>query len=367
MADGHGAEIVLKGVTKSYGGMVALHPTDLVVAPGEFFSLIGPSGSGKSTLLGAIAGFLPPSDGGIEIDNQDVVSIPPYRRNIGMVFQNYALFPHMSVFENVAFPLRLRKLPSSEIKQRVARMLETVRLADYGKRTPAQLSGGQQQRVALARAAVYDPRLLLMDEPLGALDKNLREEMQYEIRQFHAALGVTIIYVTHDQDEAATMSNRIAIMKDGRIAQVGRPRELYEKPRNAFVAGFLGEANLFDVTNVKPNGGGTFAVTTREGLQLTSAVADASKDGALVVCLRPEALGVQPGSESGHSADGARIAGEIQDVVFTAGTVRYRVTTPGGAQLTVKLPSQRQVPDLEVGQPVTLTCTTSDTLLIPKE
>ena len=363
----HGAEIVLKGVMKSYGGMVALHPTDIVVAPGEFFSLIGPSGSGKSTLLGAIAGFLPPSEGSIEIDGQDVVSIPPYHRNIGMVFQNYALFPHMSVFENIAFPLRLRKLSAAEIKQRATRMLETVRLADYGKRMPAQLSGGQQQRVALARAAVYDPRLLLMDEPLGALDKNLREEMQYEIRQFHAALGVTIIYVTHDQDEAATMSNRIAIMKDGRIAQIGRPRELYEKPRNAFVAGFLGEANLFDVSNVKPNGGGTCAVTTREGLELTSAPAGNATAGPLVVCLRPEALSVRPGADSGHNAEGSRIAGQIQDVVFTAGTVRYRVTTPGGALITVKLPSQRQVPDLQVGQPVTLACTTNDTLLIPKE
>jgi putative spermidine/putrescine transport system ATP-binding protein len=347
--------------------MVALAPTDLVIEPGEFFSLIGPSGSGKSTLLGAIAGFLPPTAGRIDIDGEDVVGVPPYKRNIGMVFQNYALFPHMSVFENVAFPLRLRKLGEGEIQQRVKRMLATVRLAELGSRTPAQLSGGQQQRVALARAAVYDPRVLLMDEPLGALDKNLREEMQYEIKQFHAVLGTTIVYVTHDQDEAATMSNRIAIMRDGRIAQVGRPRELYDKPRNAFVAGFLGEANLFDVGEVKPNGGGSLAIRTKDGLVLSTRHLGVADEGALVACIRPESLSLRTRDEAGHTSSETRIAGRIEDVVFTAGTVRYRVAANSGARLTIKLPAQRQHPQFDVGQPVMVRCAADDVLLIPKE
>lgn len=238
----HGARLSLRKVAKRYDEIVALHPTSLEVEPGEFFSLIGPSGSGKSTLLGSIAGFIPPSSGRIELDGEDVVSVPPYRRNVGMVFQNYALFPHMTIFENIAFPLRLRKLPSSEIRERVSRLLRMVRLPNFGSRVPSQLSGGQQQRVALARAAVYDPRLLLMDEPLGALDKNLREEMQYEIKEFHRQIAATILYVTHDQEEAATMSDRIAIMNHGDVVQYGKPRDLYEHPRNAFVASFLGDA-----------------------------------------------------------------------------------------------------------------------------
>ena len=363
----HGARVRLAGLAKSYGAHVALRPTNLVVEPGEFFSLIGPSGSGKSTLLGALAGFLPPTAGRIEIDGSDVVSVPPYRRNIGMVFQNYALFPHMSVFENIAFPLRLKKMGAGEIKQRVERMLETVRLSGLGTRSPAQLSGGQQQRVALARSAVYDPRLLLMDEPLGALDKNLREEMQFEIKQFHASLGVTIIYVTHDQDEAATMSDRIAIMKDGNLIQVGRPRELYDRPCNSFAAGFLGEANLFDIWEAKPNGSGGLAVTTCEGLEFSTSPAECGMGRPHVVCIRPEALTAEPPGIGEQGAHRSRIAGVVRDVVFTAGTIRYRIASAAGAQLTVKLPSQRQSVLFSIGDAVTVTCAATDIVVIPKE
>jgi putative spermidine/putrescine transport system ATP-binding protein len=363
----HGASVVLKGLTKRYGNIVALAPTDLVVEPGEFFSLIGPSGSGKSTLLGSVAGFLPPTAGRIELDGKDVVSVPPYQRNLGMVFQSYSLFPHMSVFENVAFPLRLRKVGSGEITRRVERMLEIVRLPQLGSRRPEQLSGGQQQRIALARAAVYDPRLLLMDEPLGALDKNLREEMQYEIRQFHRTLGATILYVTHDQDEAATLSDRIAIMKDGRIAQVGGPRELYERPRNAFVAGFLGEANLFDVADVKKNGSDRLLITTRDGLQLASDTREESLDGSLVACIRPEALAIHEEGAQPQTHCKSYIPGRVQDVVYTAGTVRYHVTTDTGARCVVKLTSKRHLPQFDVGQAITLACSSADTLLIQKE
>jgi putative spermidine/putrescine transport system ATP-binding protein len=364
MAD-RGTRVELQQLTKSYGRQVALAPTNLTIEPGEFFSLIGPSGSGKSTLLGCVAGFIAPTAGRILVGGEDVVAMPPYKRNIGMVFQNYALFPHMSVFENIAFPLRLRRMPAVEIKSRVSRMLETIRLVDFGTRSPQQLSGGQQQRVALGRAAVYDPRLLLMDEPLGALDKNLREEMQYEIRQFHAALGTTIVYVTHDQDEAATMSDRIGIMKDGSIVQTGRPRALYDSPRNAFVAGFLGEANLLPVREIKPNGHGSFRVRAGDGLDLIAASAPPA-GSALTLCIRPEALAIEAEGASEPSPETV-IPARVDDVVFTAGTVRYRVSTADGARLVVRRPLQRQGREIEPGAAVRLVYAPSDIQIIDRE
>ena len=242
-----GAEIRFENVAKHYGAVHALHPFSLTIEAGEFFSIIGPSGSGKTTLLGVTAGYVPPSGGRILVNGENIVGVPPFRRGIGMVFQNYALFPHMSVAENVSFPLRMRRTDKAATAERVKRILAMVQLEQLAERRPSQLSGGQQQRVALARAAVYDPVLLLMDEPLSALDKNLRETMQDEIKQFQAALDSTVLYVTHDQSEAAAISHRIAIMNHGRLEQVGTPRELYEHPVNRFVASFLGEANLFEL------------------------------------------------------------------------------------------------------------------------
>ena len=356
-----GAELIIERLSKSYGPLVALRPTDLTIGAGEFFSLIGPSGSGKSTLLGCIAGFVTPSAGRIAIAGADVVAVPPYRRNIGMVFQNYALFPHLNVFENVAFPLRLRRMGSAEIQDRVRRMLETVRLAEYGDRSPAQLSGGQQQRVALARSAVYDPQLLLMDEPLGALDKNLREEMQYEIRRFHANMGATIVYVTHDQDEAATMSHRIGIMRDGALVQTGAPRELYENPASAFVAGFLGEANLYDVRDLRPGPNGSLKVITADGLELEADAGKAIPVGSLVACVRPEAVSLT-------SIDsGPAISGTVEDIIFTAGTMRCRVVTPGGAKVLMRRPLERHRQAMAIGDSVKLSYRPEDTLLIAKE
>ncbi|HZS81440.1 MAG TPA: ABC transporter ATP-binding protein [Stellaceae bacterium] len=355
-----GAALRLAALAKDYGGVTALAPTDLEVRPGEFFSLIGPSGSGKSTLLGMVAGFVPPSAGRILIDGADVVALPPYRRNIGMVFQNYALFPHMSVAENIAFPLRMRKMPRSRIEARVKEMLETVRLAGFAERSPAQLSGGQQQRVALARAAAYDPALLLMDEPLGALDKNLREEMQYEIKRFHSKIGATILYVTHDQDEAATMSDRIAILNGGRIVQVGRPRELYEAPNSPFVASFLGEANLFEVAAVSNAPPMRLRVVTREGLTL-AAHQHARIEAGVMICVRPEAI--QIGSSGGAAANS--VEGRVIDVVYTAGMLRYRIEVMGGRAVIVRRPLQRQVPIFEVGSPVYLSWDLADTILVP--
>jgi ABC-type Fe3+/spermidine/putrescine transport system ATPase subunit len=232
--------VILENLTKIFGNVVAVEEIFLEVKRGEFITLLGPSGSGKTTILMMIAGFQIPTSGKIFIEEEMVIYQPPYKRNIGMVFQSYALFPHMTVFDNIAFPLRMRKVKEKEISKSVMRVLDLVELSEYGTRYPKQLSGGQQQRVALARAYVYNPPVLLMDEPLGALDKKLREQMQLEIKHFHESLGVTVIYVTHDQGEALTMSDRVAVMNKGRIEQVGSPTDLYERPSNKFVADFVG-------------------------------------------------------------------------------------------------------------------------------
>ncbi len=361
----HGSGLVLDGVTKRYSSVTALRPISIEIKPGEFFSLIGPSGSGKSTLLGAIAGFIPPSAGRILIDGRDIVDIPPYRRNIGMVFQNYALFPHLTVFENVAFALRLRKLSKAEVTERTQRMLDVIRLSGMGERRISELSGGQQQRVALARAAVYDPRILLMDEPLGALDKNLREEMQYEIKAFHNKIAATIIYVTHDQEEAAAMSDRIAIMKDGEIVQHGRPRELYEHPRNIFVASFLGDANIFKIHDAKPDAR-HMKLDIGEGLSL-SAPGDVASAARHYVCVRPESIAVgAPGAFNGAAGQNV-LPGIIADVVYTAGTIRCRVKLADEAVVTARLPFQRNAAFFATGDQVDVRWALTDTLLIPEE
>jgi len=239
--------IALRGVRKSYGDVIALQAIDLDIAAGEFLTLLGPSGSGKTTLLMIIAGFIRPDAGSIRIAEREILLVPPHRRDIGLVFQNYALFPHMSVGENVAFPLRYRKMSRPEMQSRVQRALDLVRLGGFEDRRVHQLSGGQSQRVALARALVFEPAILLMDEPLSALDKKLRENMQGELKALHERLGTTTVYVTHDQREALTMSTRIAVMKSGAIVQVGRPLDVYERPDSHFVADFMGESQFLEV------------------------------------------------------------------------------------------------------------------------
>ncbi len=351
-----GARIEFAGVTGSYGAVVALRETDLVIEPGEFFALLGPSGSGKSTLLGAVTGFNAPSAGRVLINGADVTGMPPYRRNIGMVFQNYALFPFMTVAQNVAFPLQTRKLPRAEIRQRVDRALAMVRMRELSGRLPRQLSGGQQQRVALARASVYDPPVLLMDEPLGALDKNLREELQDEIRQFHRQVGATIIYVTHDQAEAAALADRVAILNHGRLEQIDTPQRLYEQPCNAFVAGFLGEANRFTVTGAAPEPGGV-RLRTQEGLTLHAARAAA---GDSVVCVRPERIAVA--EAAGPQANG--FAGTVVDEVFSTGSIRYKVAVQGQT-LLVRASSGRGRAAFAVGQSVHVGWDREDTLVLP--
>jgi putative spermidine/putrescine transport system ATP-binding protein len=247
MASSAALDITIRKLTKTYGAVRALDEVDLDIHAGEFLTLLGPSGSGKTTLLMALAGFLRPDRGSILFGSQEVIRLAPHKRNVGMVFQNYALFPHMDVARNIAYPLRLRKVPAAEIAHRVEAALEMVQLGGYGTRNIDQLSGGQRQRVALARAIVFEPRIILMDEPLSALDKQLRERMQIELRQLHEKLGATTIYVTHDQREALTMSDRIAVINGGRVVRLDTPRQIYERPGSRFVAEFIGESTFLEV------------------------------------------------------------------------------------------------------------------------
>ncbi len=275
--------IHIQGLTKRYGQLHALDSVDLEVRSGEFLTLLGPSGSGKTTLLMAIAGFNRPDAGSIRFGETEMILTPPHRRNVGMVFQSYALFPHMSVAGNIAFPLKLRGVGEKESAERVAAALATVQLSDLGERNIDQLSGGQRQRVALARAFVFRPRILLMDEPLSALDKKLREQMQIELKHLHEQLGVTTVYVTHDQREALTMSDRIAVINHGKLAQVDTPQAIYNQPANPFVADFIGESTMLPLT--RDSSGGLFF-----GDHIIAAASQTSPDGDCSLVIRPERL-----------------------------------------------------------------------------
>ena len=326
--------VEFRDVEKSYDGKtLAVSRLNLSVARGEFLTFLGPSGSGKTTTLNMLAGFERPTRGSITLDGQSVERMPPYERNIGMVFQNYALFPHMTVAENIAFPLLVRKMPKPEIEARVGRALDMVQLGKFGDRAPAQLSGGQQQRVALARALVFEPSLVLMDEPLGALDKKLREHMQIEIKQLHTMLGVTVVYVTHDQSEALTMSDRVAVFHDGQVAQIGRPDDLYNRPESAFVASFIGENNTLEGV-VDLVSGDTCRVALNGGGQVDALATYPARTGeACQVAVRPEQI---------------RLATADDAINTFAGTVEGRVYMGDHQRLFVKL-GNGQVVSLKVG------------------
>jgi mannopine transport system ATP-binding protein len=333
--------VAVRDLSKSYGPATAVSGVSINVRAGEFLSLLGPSGSGKTTLLMMIAGFEAPTAGAIHIDDRDITELAPNKRNIGMVFQRYALFPHMSVADNIAFPLRMRRTPKAELRRRVEAALALVRLENYGNRLPGQLSGGQQQRVAVARALVFEPPVMLMDEPLGALDKNLREQMQIEIKRIQRRVGVTVIYVTHDQEEALTMSDRIAILDEGRLAQVGTPIELYDQPGSPFVASFIGKMNFLDGEYLGTDGGdmmvrlpsdARFAVP-KEGYQNGRQLCPG--DG-LRVALRPERLKLKSRGEGGPFA----IPGTIEATIFVGSfhVFLVRVAGTGTELLHVQLP-----------------------------
>ena len=344
-------------VTKAYGRVQALDEVSLEVGEGEFVSLLGPSGSGKTTLLMVLAGFVRPDSGSIRFGDTEVVRLPPWKRNVGVVFQNYALFPHMDVFNNVAYPLRQRRTTQSEIADRVSAVLRLVQLDGYEQRRIAELSGGQKQRVALARAIVFEPRVLLMDEPLSALDKKLRERMQIEIRSLHERLGVTTIYVTHDQREAITLSDRIAVINDGNIVEIATPQLLYEKPKTKFVADFIGESAFLPVI---VDGGQ--AMLNGSTLRLTEP--PQAITGQQYLLIRPEKLFVISGEEQAQEFN--CIEGTVSGTVYQGETFLLTVTLGSGAEITVRHSTRRDMMALvrRPGEAITLGLHPEDTRLV---
>jgi putative spermidine/putrescine transport system ATP-binding protein len=330
------AAIEIAGVSKVYdGGVRAVDTIEIDISQGEFFSLLGPSGCGKTTTLRMIAGFETPDVGAIRVDGDDITHVPAHKRDMGMVFQNYALFPHRTVAENVAFGLRMRGMDKATIASKVKAALEMVELAGLEDRRPGQLSGGQQQRVALARAIVIEPRVLLCDEPLGALDKKLRQQMQFELKQLQKTLGLTLVFVTHDQEEALAMSDRIAVMNCGRVEQIGTPVEIYDRPLTRFVADFIGDTNLFRgeriTTDARP------ALAVGRGLVVTLP-ARAPGTGVLSVALRPEKIGLSPG-KAGAVATGSRARGMVESTNFLGGAVLYRIALDSGHRVLAQQPN----------------------------
>ncbi|MEK9724574.1 MAG: ABC transporter ATP-binding protein [Rhodospirillaceae bacterium] len=344
-------------VQKSYDGeTLVVKNLNLDVARGEFLTMLGPSGSGKTTCLMMLAGFEPATHGEITLNDRPINNVPPHKRGIGMVFQNYALFPHMTVAENLAFPLQVRKLPRSEIESRVNKALDMVQLGGFGGRRPAQLSGGQQQRVAVARALVFHPDLVLMDEPLGALDKQLREQMQYEIKHIHESLGVSVFYVTHDQSEALTMSNRIAVFNDGVIQQLAPPDDLYERPDNAFCAQFIGENNRLTGT-VEGVDGTTCDVRLDDGTMVKALKVNVNAVGDRTqMSLRPERVEVAPPDGKYPNV----CEGVVEELIYLGDHIRTRASFCGHDDFIVKVPNAAGHVHLKEGEKVTFGWTIED-------
>ncbi len=332
MADG--PDISLRGVTKRFGALKAVDDLTLEVPRGSFFALLGPSGCGKTTTLRMIGGFEEPTEGVIELGGADVTNVPPHKRDVNTVFQSYALFPHLSVEDNIGFGLARKRTPRAQARQRVAEVIELVQLGGLARRRPAQLSGGQQQRVALARALVNKPRALLLDEPLGALDLRLRKQLQLELSHIQQEVGITFVHVTHDQEEAMTMADTIAVMKDGRIDQLGGPAELYDHPRTEFVANFLGSSNLIDAVATGADGDrATFEV---DGGATVRARTVHAVDGPVRVGVRPEKLTLEPAEGAPALAPGRNVLnGTVAEASFLGASTRYAMRTAGGAELEI--------------------------------
>jgi spermidine/putrescine transport system ATP-binding protein len=325
-------DVRLDSVTKAFGETVAVDDLSLDILEGEFFSMLGPSGCGKTTTLRMIGGFEEPTEGTITLWGQDVTGLPPHRRDVNTVFQSYALFPHLDVFDNIAFGLRRKKVGKDDVRRHVGEMLELVDLPGFEKRRVTQLSGGQQQRVALARALVNKPRVLLLDEPLGALDLKLRKQMQLELKRIQDEVGITFIYVTHDQEEAMTMSDRLAVMRHGRIEQIGDPREVYERPATAFVAGFLGASNLLaGEVSGSSNGLATVSVGGDVSVSLPTEQLEGAT-GRVFVGVRPEKVELWAGVEPRPTNT---LAGVVRDVTFVGTAYQYRVESAGGLRMVV--------------------------------
>ncbi len=346
-----------RGVDKTFDGEVlVIRNLNLDILRGEFLTLLGPSGSGKTTMLMMLAGFETPTHGEIELDGRPIRNLPPHKRDIGVVFQSYALFPHMTVAENLAFPLRVRRLRRGEIRERVAGALEIVQLDGFGSRRPHQLSGGQQQRVALARALVFEPKLVLMDEPLGALDKQLREQMQLEIKHIHERLGVTVVYVTHDQGEALTMSDRVAVVHDGVIQQLDTPDRVYEAPENAFVAHFIGENNRLP-GRVRAVDNGTCVVELDGGAIVRAvAVRVAGAGSPTTLSLRPERVRLAGDAEGCPN----RFEGEVRELIYLGDHTRVRLAVLGQEDFVIKVAHTTGPPPVGPGDRVALGFTVED-------
>lgn len=350
MSNIKGAAVRFEKVQKSYDGEnLVVKDLNLDIAPGEFLTMLGPSGSGKTTCLMMLAGFEPATNGEIYLNDKAINSVPPNKRGIGMVFQNYALFPHMSVAENLAFPLKVRGANKSDIETKVKRALDMVELGAFGNRRPAQLSGGQQQRVAVARALVFEPELILMDEPLGALDKQLREQMQYEIKHIHENLGVTVVYVTHDQTEALTMSDRVAVFEAGIIQQLSPPDELYESPKNSFVAQFIGENNKL-TGKVNSIDGHLCVVEMADGTLLKSEAVNIGGVGSrTTVSLRPERVEVSPEVPMDN-----QLQGTISEILYLGDHLRIVMNVAGNKDFIAKVRNRGELRPLKAGQTVTV-------------
>ncbi|MFE1598963.1 ABC transporter ATP-binding protein [Methylobacterium sp. ID0610] len=360
-----GRALDLRGLTKIYGSETVVQDFRALIGAGEFFSLLGPSGSGKTTTLMMVAGFAAIDAGQLLVDGTDLAAVPPERRGFGMVFQNYAIFPHLNVFENVAFPLRARGAPKALVREKVAAALDLVRLGHLAERYSRELSGGQQQRVAIARAIVFQPPVVLMDEPLGALDKNLRYEMQVEIKEIQQRLGMTVLYVTHDQEEAMNLSDRVAIMSRGRIEQVGAPRDVYEHPANAFTARFLGEANLLPGEVVTAQADGA-AFRLAEGTLLRTGRPGPRAAGSGQLFVRPEKLTLR--REDDPPGEGMnRLTGTVRRTSFLGNVVRYAVETPGGALVTVDAPNMSARHHPEPGERALIAWSPADTAILPPD
>ena len=345
-----------KNVRKTYGPVVALEGTSIDLLEGEFLTLLGPSGSGKTTLLMAIAGLNDPDSGEIWIDGELMTYTPPHQRGLGMVFQNYALFPHLTIYENIAFPLRMRKMSKAAIDEQVARVLSTVQLPDVQERFPAELSGGQQQRIALARCFVYEPSIILMDEPLGALDKKLRDSLQREIKHLHNNLGITVIYVTHDQEEAMVMSDRVCLMNEGRIEQIGSPSELYFRPNSIFAADFLGESNLF-AGKVVSQAAGAMTIERADGVTV-SGICDAQVSNGETVhyMIRPENIRVSLGKDGEENLAG----GKLKETIMIGQLTKYFLELADESELVATTLTGSQKDSLQDGDQVYFGWSTGD-------
>jgi len=343
-------------VDKSYDGKIlVVKDLNLDIAEGEFITMLGPSGSGKTTCLMMLAGFETPTNGEIYLDKNPISNIPPHKRGIGMVFQNYALFPHMTVYENLAFPLRVRKVSKEDTDKKIDKALSMVSLSGFEHRMPGQLSGGQQQRVAVARALVFDPAVVLMDEPLGALDKNLRESMQYEIKHIHESIGVTVVYVTHDQGEALTMSNRIAVFNDGKVQQLSSPDKLYEEPVNSFVAEFIGENNRFSgqVTDISKD---KCKVKLDDGSEiLANPITVKSNGEKTIVSLRPERALINTQDKMENN-----FKGKIEEVIYHGDHTRVRLNLLGNKDFILKVPNSTANMDIKVGNQINVSWNSLD-------